>query len=201
MAKGKTRERRQARTRIAIVLAAEEILETQGLDALNMRSVAERIDYSASNLYEYFSSKDELLAAVISEALARLTLQVRHLSAGLSPRDRLQSYGRAYLDFARVHPALYLLIFGRKIEHSPLTGPESALSAYTLLEDIIRDGISTGLLQPRPGFGAQEMTFGCWSLVHGIAMLRLTAQATPWETFMASDDLLLAAFINGLSHH
>ena len=64
MVKGKARERRQARTREAIIQAAEEIVEARGPDALNMRDIAELIDYSASNLYEYFTNKEELLAAV-----------------------------------------------------------------------------------------------------------------------------------------
>ena len=44
MGKGKARERRQARTREAIIQAAEEIIETRGPDALNMRDVAELIE-------------------------------------------------------------------------------------------------------------------------------------------------------------
>ena len=197
MEKGKARERRQARTRAAIVQAAEEIIEMQGPDALNMRDVAERIDYSASNLYEYFSSKDELLATVVKEALSRLILHVRHISTNLSARERLQSYGHAYLEFARTHPELYLLIFGRKEVH---TKP-SEETPYDLLQQIVQEGITTGSFVPRSGFGLQEMTFGCWSLVHGIAMLRLTMHEGAWETYVASDDQTLDCFVNGMSEH
>ncbi len=197
MTKGNPRERRQARTREAIVSAAEAIIEMQGVDALNMRDVAERIDYSASNLYEYFSSKDELLETVVKEALARLIMHVRHISSGLSVRERLQAYGHAYLEFARTHPELYLLIFGRKgastkhLEETP----------YDLLQQIVQEGIVTGVFVPRQGFDLQEMTFGCWSLVHGIAMLRLTMSSIAWNTFVASDDQILESFVDGMSGH
>ena len=199
MDKGKARERRQARTREAIVQAAEEIIEMQGPDALNMRDVADRSDYSASNLYEYFSSKDELLAAVIQEALTRLTMHVRNISTGLSPRERLQSYGHAYLEFARTHPQLYLLIFGRKMAHKELPLSEEAPSAYDLLREIVEVGVAARVLTPRPDFGVQEITFGCWSLVHGIAMLRLTMQETSWIPSGASDDHILERFVDGLN--
>ena len=199
MAKGKARERRQARTREAIVQAAGEIIETQGADALNMRDVAERIDYSASNLYEYFSSKDELLAAVIREALTRLTMHVHRISMDLSARERLESYGHAYLEFARTHPQLYLLIFGGKAAHEEPTGLEKTSSAYDLLRQLVGDCIAAGIFVPRPDFGLQEMTFGSWSLVHGIAMLRLTSHLAPWETYVASDDQILVAFVDGMS--
>ncbi len=197
MEKGKARERRQARTREAIVQAAEEIIESQGPEALNMRDVAERIDYSASNLYEYFSGKDELLATVVKEALARLILHVRHISSNLSARERLQSYGHAYLEFARTHPELYLLIFSRKgVQTKP-----SEETPHDLLQQIVQEGITTGSFVPRPGFGLQEMTFGCWSLVHGIAMLRLTMHDVLWETYIATDDQVLGCFVDGMSEH
>lgn len=201
MVKGKARERRQARTREAIVQAAEEIIEAQGPDALNMRAVAERIDYSASNLYEYFSSKDELLATVIQEALTRLTMHVRHISMNLSPRERLLSYGQAYLEFARQHPQLYLLIFGRKGVHQHLTHAEETPSAYHLLQEIVEEGVKGGVFVTHPGFRVHEMTCGCLSLVHGIAMLRLTLHDVSWEASEASDGQILTCFADGMSKH
>lgn len=198
MAKGKARERRQARTREAIIQAAEEIIQTQGPDALSMREVAELTDYSASNLYEYFASKDDLLAAVANEALMRLATQVGHSATGFSLRERLLAYGQSYLEFARTHADLYLLTFGRKLAHSVLADPEKTPSTYSLLLQLVREGIEAGDFVPRPDFGLQEMAFGCWSLVHGIAMLRLVMQDVPWETAATGDRQTLECFIDGL---
>jgi AcrR family transcriptional regulator len=199
MAKGSARERRQARTREAIVQTAEEIIETQGPAALNMRTIADRIDYSASNLYEYFDNKEALLATVMQEALARLIAHVRHISTGLSPRERLHSYGLAYLEFARTHPELYLLIFGHKNTHHEQT--DTTETPFDLLRQIIQEGIDQGVFISRPGFGLQEMTFGCWSLVHGIAMLRLTTHYMAWKTSVAGDDTILDCFVEGMVSH
>src|SRR5438067_7997799 len=148
MGKGKARERRQARTREAIIQAAQEIIETQGPDALNMRDVAELIDYSASNLYEYFASKDELLAAVANEALTRLALQTGHSTTGSSLRERMLAYGIAYLEFARTHAQLYLLTFGRKLAHCVLTDPEQVPSSCNFLLQIVKEGIESGVFVP-----------------------------------------------------
>jgi AcrR family transcriptional regulator len=199
MVKGKARERRQARTREAIIQAAEEIVEARGPDALSMRDVADLIDYSASNLYEYFANKEELLAAVANEALMRLGTHVRHSSTGLAPRERLLAYGRSYLEFARTHSKLYLLTFGRRMTDFLQTDMEKVPSSYNLLLQLIKEGIEAGDFVPRPGFGLQEMAFGCWSLVHGIAMLRLTMQDVPWETKAASDQQILDCFVDGMS--
>ena len=199
MVKGKARERRQARTREAIIKAAEEIVESRGPGALSMRDVADLIDYSASNLYEYFANKEELLAAVANEALMRLGTHVRHSSPGLTPRERLLAYGRSYLEFAHTHSELYLLTFGRKMTDFLQTDMEKVPSSYNLLLQLIKEGIEAGDFLPRPDFGLQEMAFGCWSLVHGIAMLRLTMQDVPWETHAASDQQILDCFIDGMS--
>ncbi|HET8912084.1 MAG TPA: TetR/AcrR family transcriptional regulator [Ktedonobacteraceae bacterium] len=195
MAKGMARERRQARTREAIIQAAGEIIEAQGPDALNMRNVAERIDYSASNLYEYFSSKDDLLATVIKEALARLVLRVRQIPPDLSAHEHLQSFGRAYLEFALTHPELYLLIFGRKVPQ--MIDPQENLC--DILREVIQKGIAEGVFAARPDFGLDEMTFGCWSLVHGIAMLRLTGHNRQLENPDVNDSHILAGFAEGLN--
>ena len=199
MVKGKARERRQARTREAIIQAAEEIVEARGPDALNMRDVADLIDYSASNLYEYFANKEELLAAVANEALMRLGMHVRQNSTGLAPRERLLAYGRSYLEFARNHSKLYLLTFGRRMTDFLQTDMEKVPSSYNLLLQLIKEGIEAGDFVPRPDFGLQEMAFGCWSLVHGIAMLRLTMQDVSWETNAASDQQILDCFVDGMS--
>jgi AcrR family transcriptional regulator len=199
MGRSKTRERRQARTREAIIGAAEEIIETRGPDALNMRDVAELIDYSASNLYEYFASKDELLTAVANEALTRLAMQTRQSATALSPRERLQAYGRSYLEFARTHAQLYLLTFGRKLADCFPTDTQQAPSSYSFLVQIVKEGMEAGIFAPRPDFGLQEMAFGCWSLVHGIAMLRLSMQDVPWNAVSAADQQMLECFADGLS--
>jgi AcrR family transcriptional regulator len=199
MEKGKARERRQARTREAIVQAAEEIIETEGPEALNMRAVAERIDYSASNLYEYFSSKEELLVAVVREALTHITMHVRRATEGLSARAQLASYGRMYLEFAHTHPQLYLLAFSRKAAEQKMSSTDQCPSPYDLLQEIVQEGIATGVFIPRPGFDLQEMTFGCWSLVHGIAMLRLTMHDTARGISSVNDEQILTCFADGMS--
>jgi AcrR family transcriptional regulator len=48
------RQRRHLRTKDAILDAARQIIAEEGADNLSMRGIAERIDYSAAGLYEYF---------------------------------------------------------------------------------------------------------------------------------------------------
>ena len=51
-----TRRKRHIRTKQAILDAALEIISEDGPNALSMRNLADRIDYSAAGIYEYFAS-------------------------------------------------------------------------------------------------------------------------------------------------
>ncbi|MEX0893041.1 MAG: helix-turn-helix domain-containing protein, partial [Gemmatimonadota bacterium] len=56
IAERREREREQVRT--LIVEAARDILSAEGLEALSMRAIAERIEYSPATIYLYFKDKD-----------------------------------------------------------------------------------------------------------------------------------------------
>lgn len=49
------------RTKKAFILAAHEIIESEGFDKVSIRKVAERTGYNSSSLYNYFENLDQLL--------------------------------------------------------------------------------------------------------------------------------------------
>jgi AcrR family transcriptional regulator len=74
MPKAQRRQPRQARalaTRDAIFEAATRILEEEGEAAFNTNRVAERAGVSIGTLYQYFGSKQAILAAMAREENAR----------------------------------------------------------------------------------------------------------------------------------
>jgi AcrR family transcriptional regulator len=177
------RERRHEKTRQSILEAARKIIAQEGHAALSMRAIAQRIDYSAAGLYEYFDSKEEIIAAVCEQGHRRLTEYMRRADATLPADEYLLELGLAYLDFAARNPDFFLLMFT-----SPATGPgggpdtpEAAAlgdmhkdgSSFPLLLGAISRGIDEGIFRPRPGYGVLEMAFTAWGMVHGLAMLRI----------------------------
>ncbi len=83
MSKPSSRERRQQKTRQSILDAAREIIVEHGPAELSMRSLAERIDYSPSGLYEYFDSKEQIIQAVCVEGYVSLTKAMRRVDEHL----------------------------------------------------------------------------------------------------------------------
>ncbi len=191
------RQRRHARTRQAILDAARRIVAQEGAEALSMREIARRIDYSPAGLYEYFDGKEDIIGAICVEGSQRLADHLSSVPEALPPAERVAALGRAYLDFARDNAEHYRLMFNApqtptREEAPPYGGP------YDILRHAVRDGIEAGAFPARPGFGTEEMAFAAWSLVHGIASLRATRAGAAAEAMDAAAGPALAAFVRGL---
>src|SRR6266567_4378823 len=171
------RERRRARTAQAILDAALEIITERGIDALSIREIAQRIEYSPSGLYEYYASKDEILEALIVQGFIQLTSQIERSQHGNNAAQRLFDLSWAYLEFARQHSQLYLLIFNHTFSQEGLIRSLAELdrnSSYGLLQTCIREGIASGEFRAPLNGDIEQLTYSIWAQLHGIAMLRLT---------------------------
>jgi AcrR family transcriptional regulator len=184
------RERRRRRTEQAILDAARRIISEDGPDGLSMRAIAERIDYSAAGLYEYFGGKDEIIHAVCGQGHARLTATMQRVDPGLPATEYLVEIGQAYIDFAVRNPDYFVLMFT-----DPESGPPPGMrredvlqqmtdegSSFGLLLRAIQRGIDDGIFIVQPGYDTLEMAHTAWSIVHGMAMLRIgNARSLPMD--------------------
>lgn len=192
------RERRHLRTREAILEAARQIIYEQGADGLSMRAIAERIDYSPAGLYEYFGGKDEIITAVCLQGHARLTQAMTAVDPTLPADEYLQAIGLAYIAFAMQNPEHYLLMFTNPAFAGSLDEISNEESSFAILLAAIQRGLDAALFHERPGYGLMEMAYATWSIVHGIAMLRLTYLTGYPFDFSTADAQVLHTLINGL---
>ena len=84
-----------------ILDAALAAFAEHGFNGASMRTIASRAGTSLSNLYNYFPSKEDLLAAVLTDANAELLKRVTRTveASGPTPTDRLRAAVRAYVGF------------------------------------------------------------------------------------------------------
>src|SRR5690349_13484924 len=98
------REREKEALRTRIVEAARDIVSEEGLDALSMRAIAERIEYSPATIYLYFRDKDALLREVVEEGFHRLGEYMREelevVRGADNPAEEYLAMGRGYVRFA-----------------------------------------------------------------------------------------------------
>ncbi len=207
----KPSERRYQRTHEAILEAARQIIHEEGVSALSMRAIAQRIDYSAAGLYEYFASKEEIIETICRQGHRRLKDGMVRVSTNLPIREYLRETGLAYIEFAVQNPDFFLLMFTKAPPLPPgELNPkelqqrlESELldenSAFLVLFKGIQRGIDEGVLPVRPGLDVMEMALGAWSLVHGLAMLRVTFLQSFQTDFAMIERETLRAFYAGLT--
>ena len=79
------RAREKTQLRQEILDAAREIFATEGYEALTMRRVAEKIEYSPTAIYLHFKDKAELVQAICDELFAGLVRRLQDLGRTITP--------------------------------------------------------------------------------------------------------------------
>ncbi|MBB4687636.1 TetR/AcrR family transcriptional regulator [Amycolatopsis jiangsuensis] len=116
-AAGKTaRERVRAELTREIKDEARRQLADVGAHGLSLRAVARELGMVSSALYRYFSSRDQLLTALIIDAYNAVGEAAERADPGHGdPRGRWRAIWHATRNWARAHPHEYALIFGSPI--------------------------------------------------------------------------------------
>src|SRR5690349_13024748 len=97
-----TRRNTRSLTVEQVVDAAVELLEADGLGAVTIRAVAERLGVGAMTLYTYVGTKEGLLAAIASRFLSTLELP----PPGLPWQERVAGTMRAVHELFIATPEL-----------------------------------------------------------------------------------------------
>lgn len=167
------REREKQEVRQGILTAAREIALQEGWQALTIRKVAERIEYSPPTIYEYFASKEDILLELLREGSRQLaaTLQAAG-NAVKEPEARLLKMADAYWGFAMHHPELYQVMHG--LNGVPLDcseRPPNSREAFAVTLHALQDWMeATGSIVTDPE-GAVEIIR---STLHGIIALSMS---------------------------
>ena len=83
-----------------------------GYEAVSMRKIAEKIEYSPTTIYLYFRDKSDLLDCICSDTFEQLVERLGSISHEESdPFEALKKGLRAYIDFGLQHPAHYKVAF------------------------------------------------------------------------------------------
>src|SRR3954462_14730867 len=102
------RDQEKQDVRQAILDAAAALFREQGYERFSLRQVAERIGYSPTTIYLYFTDKDDLLFTVADVGFNRFGEQlVAAAASAKDPARRLTAMGRAPIDFGIQNPAYY----------------------------------------------------------------------------------------------
>lgn len=183
--------------RDALINAALDILQNQGLEALSLRALARATGVTQAAPYSHFREKDDLLAAIAETGFQRLALLMAENAAGLrDPRARVESLMTTYIRFAVENKSLFGLMFGRELSDLKRF-PTLAMTAgksYALISAALSARQSREM-------DARFLTVAVWSLCQGLADLVINEKIDPAKVGAESIDDLVRKTVDIFSPH
>lgn len=171
------RKAREREAREALILdAAERLLEEHGYLGLNMDRIAEATDYSKGTIYQHFSCKEEVMAAIIDRlADIRIGFFERAATFRGNSRERMAAVGLSLDLFAVLYPQHFRLEQIVTADSIRAKTPESRLeklrrkesTCQNVVAGIVRDAIAAGDLELPEGFPPEALVFGLWMTTYG----------------------------------
>jgi AcrR family transcriptional regulator len=157
----------------AVLLAAEKLLERDGLQQLTLRAVARAVGVSHTAPKNHFGDLMGLLSELAAVGHARFGAALAEAvnAASGDARDRMRAMGRAYVAFARAHPKLFFLMF--HAERLDIKRPSLAAAIEESRQALRVAVISTAPAKPLQPIELAARATASWALVHGFAMLLL----------------------------
>jgi AcrR family transcriptional regulator len=177
------------RLRDEIVDAADRLLADAGsASRLSLRAIAREVGITAPAIYAHFSTKEQLLSAVVARRFAGLARALHDAAHGLAQLDgspaaqrsnaiaTVRARTRAYVDYGLQHPGVYAVLFGPEADHLGLAfegSPGEEVFAALL------DPVSVAL----EGSGSADplaVATDLWVAMHGVVALRSSQAGFVW---------------------
>ena len=206
MGTNERREREREELRQKILDAARELFVDEGYDAVTMRRIAERIEYSPTAIYGYFKDKEALVRELCDNHFLQLAQQFFSIAQIEDPQERLIAAGQAYVKYGVEHPHHYRLMFmtpslPKKADESALERGNPSEDAYAFLRVTIEECMEAGMVRADltdPELVSQTV----WAAVHGLVALFVAKGGDDWIEWRPIEDvtrLTIETLLKGLA--
>jgi AcrR family transcriptional regulator len=91
----------------AVVRGAAELADAEGLQALTLARLAERLGVRAPSLYAHVGGLDDLRRRLAAKGARELAAALQAAAVGRAGGDALNAIATAYRGYAREHPGAY----------------------------------------------------------------------------------------------
>jgi AcrR family transcriptional regulator len=166
--------------RSRILEAAKEIISEEGHDALTIRKIGTRIEYSPMALYNHFKDKRAILLALAHDVFLRLEKSLPKPVLDQDPVVTLKAALLAYIDFGLKHVTEYEIVFMSRLSEKPPASASVAISdpvgnemggriAFERLVAYVHECVRSGAVQGDPFSLARIL----WVGIHGCVSLQI----------------------------
>lgn len=169
------RSRRKARTRLAILEAAQTVFLDRGYNQASVEEIANRADVAVGSIYTYFGSKEGLFRSLVEDALSEDEAAMnRAHGSSRDPLARLEAVRQQLGGLHRRNPIMSALALAPVQGGVPseLTDAVVARTEAELarLQEAIRAGVAAGVVRDVDPHVAATFLWAAWS---GLTTLRL----------------------------
>ncbi|MDV6167953.1 TetR/AcrR family transcriptional regulator [Flavobacterium sp. DG1-102-2] len=162
--------RQKEETRSNILKAAREIVKEEGWQGLSMRKIADKIEYTAPIIYEYFSNKEAILQELTCKGFMILTKDLEAAKAeSEDAAAQLEAMWLAYWNFALKNKEMYQLMYGVEMTCCAQRNTDTD-APYVLITSVISEIM--GLKEPKPEVIKQKY-FLFFSVIHGLISINI----------------------------
>jgi AcrR family transcriptional regulator len=168
--------------RRALLDAAVQLIEAQGLDAVSVRGVAKMVGVSAGAPFRHFASRTALLTGVAEQAMDRLEEAIDQSlreARNANPLMQLRAIGTGVLGWVIANPTRFQVISARAVidfEGSSLRRRNDAIRAK--MSALMNQAAVTGLL--RSG-DTERYQVAARALVYGLSRMFIDGQFPSWN--------------------
>ncbi len=164
--------------RAALLGAAEEIVNRDGVAGLTLRGVARDVGASHAAPKNHFDDLTGLLSELAAIGFTRFADRMQAAAATqTAPTDKLNAIGRAYVEFALDEPGLFQLMFrGERLDK---TRPALTAAMQRAFGTLTGSVAATHSSDPDGARATRAHAARAWSMVHGFAILLLDDRLNP----------------------
>lgn len=198
------RAREKKFLRQEILDAASELFVSDGYENVSMRRIADKIEYSPTTIYLYFTDKADLLEQVCRETFARLVQRLsKIMDQPGDPVERLKRGLIAYIEFGLENPhhyrATFMMVLPEDFDRAKHTREDApGMQAFAFLTRGLTECVQAGKM---PAMNVQLAAQTLWAGMHGITSLLITHTSFPWvgkdELIQSMVDTLVAGLRSG----
>ena len=162
--------RQKEETRANILKAARHIVKEEGWQGLSMRKIADKIEYTAPIIYEYFANKEAILQELTCKGFTILTRDLETAKTeSQDPAEQLEGMWMAYWNFALKNKEMYQLMYGVEMTCCAQRNAETD-APYTLITNVIAQIM--GEENPKQEIIKQKY-FTFFSVIHGLISINI----------------------------
>lgn len=168
-----------------------------GLVGASVDTISTEAGFAKGTLYNYFTSKDDLFAAVIEEACHRAVRKYASAKMGETTRERLRALAAADVDVLRENEGFVKVLVREAMSFRPQTYPlivEHLAPLIAKVLEVLQKGVEDAeIRQDRPLPQLALLFVGLLSLMY----VQHWGSGGAWPTLDDVPDLVVTTFLDG----